>query len=252
MFALKSLLSQALFLLLSASSFPPYPTVSHLLAAPLAQTASTTETDVDGRLSAVVKEIADDRRSLAVTVANHTAKLVTAWAVEVKVTYADGQVSAMWRGVDTAGQDLSGNPDAIRPGGTAETQFYLGERLYDGIIAMDVSVMWAVFEDNSSVGNPARVAEVFSRRAADREVWVSIRAILLGAGRDADGLAALGLAVERLKGQPDSNHPEKRLMRQNLEKALGGRISNGFTADAVLEHWVAFANKKLRNLPTPH
>jgi hypothetical protein len=183
-------------------------------------------------------EYVESKGAVRVEMANHSTQTVTAWKVGISVVFADGVERGHAHAVEgypaLAGL-TDGEQRLIPPGKTLETWFPLPRAKTTPVIVLKSSLLWAVFADGSTLGDPTAVTEVFAERERDRKAWLVVAAAIDVARRQASPAAGLheALAALNAREQEDYEHPVKRTMRRNIQLALQHPSGD-------YEHFVAF------------
>lgn len=196
-----------------------------LNAAPVVGAQQRDAQQTQALVTASEPEYVSERSAVRVFVSNHGTQPVTAWKVGINVIYADG----VERGHSRAREGypvlagLSHAADRVIPaGGKVETWFALPRAKTTPIISLRSSLAWAVFADNTAIGDPSGVKDAFQERERDRKAWLAVATAVSEAAADANVADGLRKALASLNtpAQDDFDHPVKRIMRRNITMAL--------------------------------
>jgi hypothetical protein len=112
-------------------------------------------------------------RQVAVEVFNPGSRTVTAWGVEVRLLLPGGisrRASAATDGYESAARTLRGDP-TLRPKARHTLMVDVPLGVSDEPISVSATTTFAIFDDNTAVGDDKSIAYRFAQRALDRRVW---------------------------------------------------------------------------------
>jgi len=170
-----------------------------------------------------------DGVSLAVTVANHSARPIVALQVNFEFRARDGSRRGTTVRRDgyllLDGQPLARvsrhddpPPQVIAPGRTASVQSRRQKDIdRDSVMA---SLKFVVFDDGSWAGDARAVEGVFEGRASEALAWRHVASVLETARRGGDGRYALDVARQSLNGNSPGDSFTAQRVRDTIKQAL--------------------------------
>lgn len=201
------------------------------------------------QVQASVPVFVEERGAVRVQIDNLSDTAITAWQVRIRVRYVDGVERRYGRsreGYATFEGLSEEDGRVIPPRGTVETWFPLPRATTVPVLTLEAEMGWAIFADNTSVGDPAGIEEAFTLRTLERAAWSEVREAMKAAAEAGDrveGLRAAGLLLT----QGDATHAIVRNMRRNIDRVL--EQSPG-TADAFVTFWSGLAARHMQALAT--
>ncbi|HSR67118.1 MAG TPA: hypothetical protein VLU25_04195 [Acidobacteriota bacterium] len=181
-------------------------------------------------------------------IANRLPRVITAWEVEYRMTYASGRSSSLLHATDwaMAGRwTFDENEGPLRPGEEREvtanpvppSSRRSDPAGYGELTGIAVDARAIIFEDLGTVGDPARAAEILEERKISqsvREHWLEeLKTAVAEAADEQDLLSRLGLIKKQLRdgnsrypvGRHSSDHSSARLEEKSLAGSLAFPMS---------------------------
>ena len=190
-----------------------------------------------------------DTPAVEFTLENRSDKDVTAWGVNLRCTRADGTTNTRFYVQETLGSYEGLTPAEVRSRKVlfshgAITPVVVLEP--SGCTAVSVSVSFLVFADRTSIGDPRAIGEIFEERERASKAWTLILTALRAGQAVGDNSDGVGVALQYLNSpnQEDFEQSDKRLMRRQLQAALG-RGRGVMTIDQYLKILVDRAQQSL-------
>lgn len=105
-----------------------------------------------------------------------------------------------------------------------------------GCTDVSVSVSFLVFADRTSIGDPRAINEIFEERERSSKAWTVILTALRAGEAAGGNREGIPIALQYLNSpnQEDFEQSDKRIMRRQLQAALG-RGRGGMTIDQYLK-----------------
>jgi hypothetical protein len=112
-------------------------------------------------------------RQVAVEVRNASSRTVVAWGVEVRIVLPGGMLrraTTATDGYESAARVLPGDP-TLRPGARHTLMVDIPWRVTDEPLSASAIGTYAIFDNDTAVGDDKSIAFRFAQRALDRRVW---------------------------------------------------------------------------------
>jgi hypothetical protein len=191
-------------------------------------------------LSIVSVQIDRAKNIVEFVLRNDSVKPVTAW--QVAITYPDDSVTG------NTGEGMDGYWNHhLAPGAVVTHSFRVHPRASSTPISVDIQPTAAVYADRSTIGDPKFAEHIFAERAREGRAWQEILAALEMARDDTTtGTEPLQLARDYLAASTeDPDHPRKRIMRADLDRAIQGARLGRVNASALLTEFIEEARKRV-------
>jgi len=176
---------------------------------------------------------------------------LAAWRVTVRATRSDGKEEVLGLVRDSYGQPPTRNESNgwIPANGTIEDSILITVPPTVTIQSAESFVAYAVFSDDTWVGDSEGVNTLFQHRQQEKEAWALIEAAMR-LGRSVGGREGLQRALDYLSrpDQPDYDNGSKSIARRNLKLAIDGDRSITAKPDDFFRVWTDRAATRQEHL----
>jgi len=208
-------------------------------------------TDIVAVSQPVIVKLQNGREAIEFRVTNNGAGTVTAWEVAVECLYSNGTLrtlSLTREGYEEYSGFGTGDTRAVlAPQGSVKGRILLGTGQGRAISFLRGSLRWAVFADNSVLGDRSRAAYAFEQREREYGAWTAVLGALEKARSAGSGGMALRAAAEALNAVDvrHREHPITRLMLRNIQLAIERHPSIRVSDDEFLRRWTLRAQQQV-------
>lgn len=186
------------------------------------------------------------RSTIEFDIVNRTNEIVAAWRVTLRYRLSDGRekVSGLVKDSDDEVESPRSSNGRIPANGLIREFLLLPAGETPNIESIDANVDFAVFADETWLGDARGVQDIYDMRRREAESW-SVIGDAMRLGRSVGGRAGLLRALDHLKrkDQSDYANPTKAIMRKNLQRAIDGSPSIRIQPAEFFRIWVERAEK---------